>query len=115
MVILVMAQDVFLGYFIFQALREGGHIVLHARSAESSLLMATEYGRDIDLLITVNEPPDMDSWDLYHRIMSERPGLKWLIVLDGTWRGNTHPEEVPVLRTPFTPLVLRSTLDQMFI
>ncbi len=108
MVILVTAQDARMGYFIFQALRQDGHTVLHARSAESTVLMAAE-NREADLLITVNEPPDMNSWDLYRRILVERPRLKWLIVLDGILREDIRcVEGVPVLMTPFTPATLRS-------
>jgi len=97
-----------------------GYTVLAAENGPHALAISTEYGANIDLLLTDLAMPGMNGQELAEQLLPTRPGLKVLYTsgyADSILaeRGSSQPD-VPFIEKPFTwqnlALKVRSTLDQ---
>jgi len=113
-VILLVEDDVQVQYFIWKLLRAEGFKVLTSGNGEFALEASRSYPGRIDLLLTDMEMPRMSGLQLYRNIRAERPGIKALLMSsDLQWRDQGVLDGLPFLQKPFTPTVLRHSIEAL--
>jgi CheY-like chemotaxis protein len=114
MVILLADDDVQVQYFIWKLLKADGFTVLAAGNGEFALEASRSYPGHIDLLLTDMEMPQMNGLALYRNILTERPGIKALVMSgDLQWRDQLAVNGLPFLQKPFTPSALRQSIQAL--
>jgi DNA-binding response OmpR family regulator len=113
-VILLAEDDVQVQYFVWKVLSAEGHTVLTSGNGEVALEASRSYPGHIDLLLTDIEMPRMSGPQLYRNIRAERPGIKVLVMSsDLQWRDQDALNGLPFLQKPFTPTVLRHSIEAL--
>ena len=88
--------------------------VLTAGNGEFALEASRSYPDRIDLLLTDIEMPRMSGLQLCRQIRAERPGIKVLVMSsDLQWRDQDDLNGLPFLQKPFTPTVLRHSIEAL--
>ena len=112
MIILLAEDDIQVRYFIWKLLKTDGFTVLASGNGEFALKAAREYPGHIDLLLTDIEMPGMSGLELCRNIRAERPAIKALVMSgDLRWSDQVVTNGLPFLHKPFTPTVLRASID----
>jgi two-component system cell cycle sensor histidine kinase/response regulator CckA len=88
-----------------KTLTEYGYTVLTARHGRDALLLATEQGNRLDLLVTDIVMPEMSGRELAETLLDRRPDLKVLYISgytdDEVLQRGVRGREVGLLRKPF--------------
>jgi CheY-like chemotaxis protein len=114
MVILLVEDDVHVQYFVWKLLKADGFTVLTAGNGEFALEASRSHCGPIDLLLTDIEMPRMNGLELCRNIKPERPGIK-VLVMSGDLREREQDSVngLPFLQKPFTPTVLRDSIEAL--
>jgi DNA-binding response OmpR family regulator len=115
--IVVADEDLAVVSMVVQTLRADGHAVFHAYDA----LSAAELARALDvchLFISNTRVDGAVGVDLIARLRQLLPGLP-IVYLANLGRSTLEiearlPDDVPILREPFTPTELRSVVRHLF-
>jgi CheY-like chemotaxis protein len=89
------------------ALEGAGHTVLEAGSPGEALDIVRAGGGEIGLLVTDVVMPEMDAFELAHRVTCELPGVRVLYTSGYT----DAAAEGPFIQKPFTPSQLVEKVD----
>jgi two-component system cell cycle sensor histidine kinase/response regulator CckA len=102
-VVLIAEDEVLIRNIVRTALEQEGYFVLAACDGEEALAISRAYAGLIHMLLSDIKMPRMDGLELRKQILSERPGIKILLM-----SGLTDPqiEKTPLLRKPFVPSLL---------
>lgn len=114
--VLIVEDEMPLRKLICWVVAGAGYQVLEAASAEEGLILATQYGNRIDLVLTDVLMPGMSGVELMDHVRKLRPDLT-IVLMSGYDRElvgqREHQRAVAFLPKPFTPEVLLSTLRAM--
>jgi two-component system cell cycle sensor histidine kinase/response regulator CckA len=107
-VILVAEDEVVVRNIVCLLLHHEGYQVLAAADGKEALELAHEYHGQIDLLVTDMRMPRMDGLSLAERVISERPGIR-VLLMSGIMSDEIREKNVrlPFLRKPFVSSVFR--------
>ncbi|HEY7766910.1 hybrid sensor histidine kinase/response regulator [Longimicrobium sp.] len=111
--VLVVDADERVRAVLRKVLFRAGYRVFEARGAREALDFARDFAGAIDLLVAGLHLPGMDGVELSHRLASERPSLRTLLLgMEGEGVPAGGAPGRAVLRMPFTPHALgRSVRD----
>ena len=114
MVIMLVEDDVQIRYFMWKLVKTEGFTVLASGNGEFALKASRDYSGPIDLLLTDMDMPRTSGLELYRNILAERPGIRAL-VMSGDLQASDQAlaNGLPFLQKPFTPTVLRHSLDAL--
>jgi DNA-binding NtrC family response regulator len=107
--ILVVEDEAFLCRVVQQLLRDANYEVIAAKSANQAVETLSNYDQKIDLLLTDVVLPGPDGWWLAERLITERPGLKAVLMSGyGEHAMKEHEESANIfyLVKPFTGEIL---------
>ena len=114
--VLIVEDETPLRKLVCRVVAGAGYQVLEAANGEEGLILATQYGRQIDLLLTDVLMPGMSGAELMDRVRKLRPDLT-IVFMSGYDRDlvgqREHEHRVAFLPKPFTPEVLLSTVRAM--
>lgn len=110
-IILVADDDVVVRNSARLLLQAEGHDVLVATDGHEALKLSREYQGAIDLLVTAVKMPGMDGLALVAQIISERPGIK-ILVMSGKI-GSDDVNGMPFLRKPFSTAAFRDKVREV--
>ncbi len=110
-VVLVAEDEVVVRNIVCHLLNREGYQVLSAADGAEALQLAREYRGTIDLLLSDVKMPHLDGISLAERIISERPGIR-VLLMSGKISEEIREENIrlPFLRKPFVPSVFRDTV-----
>jgi two-component system, cell cycle sensor histidine kinase and response regulator CckA len=112
LVILVADDEQLVRDFVAHTLELSGHSVLTAADGEEALEISRRFPGTIHLLISDVMMPRLDGLSLRQKILSERPGVKVLLI-SGTLEQGI--ESVPFLQKPFQALDLKRRIEQLIM
>jgi CheY-like chemotaxis protein len=114
LVILVAEDDAQVQFFARRLLKAYGFTVLTASNGAAALETSRCHPGPIDLLLSDVEMPQMSGLELGRTIAAERPGIK-LLLMSGDLRSREQVSmaEVPFLQKPFSPKVLRDSIEAL--
>ena len=102
-VVLIAEDDVMLRNMVRVALEDEGYFVLAAGDGEQALSMSRQFPGTIHALLSDVKMPNLDGLELRKTILTERPGIKILLMSGYT---ESPVENIPVLWKPFVVGVL---------
>jgi CheY-like chemotaxis protein len=107
-VVLVAEDEVVVRNIVCFLLNHEGYQVLSAADGEEALELARQYQGTIDLLLTDITMPRMDGVSLAEHVISERPGIR-VLLMSGKTSSDIRAKNVqlPFLRKPFVPAAFR--------
>jgi CheY-like chemotaxis protein len=107
-VVLVAEDEVVVRNIVCLLLNREGYQVLSAADGTEALELARQYHGTIDLLLTDVKMPRMDGVALAERIISERPGIR-VLLMSGRASSEIRDKNIqlPFLRKPFIHSVFR--------
>ena len=113
--VLVVEDDFNVREFASAVLQRSGYTVLQAKSGDQALTVWRRHAPKISLLLTdVVLPGDLSGLDLAARLLSEKPGLKVVIVSGSpgvmTAGAAALPSSVHTLSKPYLPKILAQTI-----
>jgi len=113
-VILVADDEVLIRNLVTLLMQEDGHFVLSAADGHEGLELSRHYPGVIDLVITDLEMPRLNGSDLCAHLLSERPGIK-VLVMSGRDITEIVSQNVnlPFLPKPFDGHALRARVDAL--
>jgi DNA-binding NtrC family response regulator len=109
-VVLIVDDDATVRNFLAIIIQERGYSFLVASNGQEALTLSRTYRGDIHLLLSDVNMPQMSGPDLARHVMSERPGIR-VLIMSGIEQTNLN---VPFLRKPFVPHELWGKLEQVF-
>ena len=109
-VVLVVDDEVLVVNIARIALEGDGHFVLTAENGAEALELARTFPGTIHALVSDVKMPKMDGIELREQILSDRPGIKVLLM-----SGHFDPpvDSCPFLRKPFHINVLKERVRQL--
>jgi DNA-binding NtrC family response regulator len=114
MVILLVDDDLGVQFSIWKLLKADGFTVLTADDGKNALEASRNYPGPIDLLLSDLDMPRMGGLELCQNIVTERPGIKVLIMSGDLWgREQVRTQGLPFLQKPFTATTLRDTIEAL--
>jgi DNA-binding response OmpR family regulator len=103
--VVLVAEDEPLVLKVIQiALEAEGYFVVTAVNGGEALTLSRRFLGAIHLLVSDIKMPVMTGTELRHRILKERPGMKVLLI---SGQVNSPSKDIPFLRKPFHPSVLK--------
>jgi two-component system cell cycle sensor histidine kinase/response regulator CckA len=108
-VALVIEDDSVVRGMTARGLREAGYDVLEAVNGREALEMIRSRTGRLDVVVTDIGMPEMDGYDVAHRLREERPEIP-IVFMSGY--GDPEPK-VPFLQKPFAPDVLVRRVGQL--
>jgi two-component system, cell cycle sensor histidine kinase and response regulator CckA len=109
-VVLIAEDEVMLRNMVRTALEEEGYFVLAAGDGEQALTLSRQFPSTIHALLTDIKMPSLDGLELRKTILTERPGIKVLLMSGYTDR---PVENIPVLLKPFGAGVLTQRMREL--
>ena len=115
--VLVVEDEPSVRELVCETLREAGHRVLEAKSAEQALSMLEGVERPPDLLFSDIRLPEMSGTDLALQLRRRWPAMPVLLTSgyvdrEDTWFGQGETR-LPLLRKPFQPAALRARIAEL--
>jgi two-component system, cell cycle sensor histidine kinase and response regulator CckA len=114
--VLIVEDETPLRKLISRVVAGAGYRVLEAANGQEGLILATQYGKQIDLMLSDVLMPGMSGAELMDRVRERRPDLT-VVLMSGYDRelvGQRERERgVAFLPKPFTPEALLATLRAM--
>jgi DNA-binding NtrC family response regulator len=108
--ILVAEDDVLVRNVARIVLESQGYFILTSDNGEEALWISRQYPGTIHALLSDVKMPKVDGLELRQTIMRERPGIKVLLM---SGQIEQLPEQIPFLRKPFGPTVLKERIRQL--
>ncbi len=114
--IVVADEDQQMVHFVVATLRQEGHAVFHAYDVLSATQLA--FGLETcDMVISNSKVQGVDGVEMIQYLRTKKPDLP-IIYLSNIGRSTPAieaklPENVPILREPFTAEELRTVVDRM--
>jgi two-component system cell cycle sensor histidine kinase/response regulator CckA len=109
-VVLIAEDDVMVRNMVRIALEEEGYFVLATGDGEQALTLSREFPGIIHALLTDVKMPNLDGLELRKTILTERPGIRVLLMSGYTER---PVENIPVLLKPFVAGVLTQRMREL--
>ena len=109
-VILVADDEVLIRNVAQTVLESEGYFVLSANDGEEALYISRQYPGTIHALLSDVKMPKTDGLQLREQILFERPGTKVLLM---SGQIESPSENIPFLRKPFGPAVLKERIRQL--
>jgi two-component system cell cycle sensor histidine kinase/response regulator CckA len=103
-VVLVVDDEVMIQKLARITLEADGYFILTANDGEEALHVSREFSGTIHVVLSDVMMPTIDGLQLRERILTERPGIK-VLLMSGCVDG-PPPSNVPFLAKPFDPAVL---------
>lgn len=114
MVILLAEDDVGVQFLVWKLLRADGFSVLTAGDGMAALEVSRHHSGAIDLLLSDVGMPRMDGLELCKKIVSERPGIKVLMMSgEPSSQERVSINGLPFLHKPFTLTALRESIEAL--
>jgi CheY-like chemotaxis protein len=107
---LIAEDDVMVRNVVRIALEEEGYFVLAAGDGEQALSLSRQFPGTIHALLSDVEMPNLDGLELRKIILTERPGIKVLLMSGFT---ESPVENIPVLAKPFVVGVLTQRMREL--
>ncbi len=92
------------------ALEDEGYLVLSAGDGEQALSVSRQFPGTIHALLSDVKMPNLDGLELRKTILTERPGIKVLLMSGYT---ESPVENIPVLSKPFVAGVLTQRMREL--
>jgi two-component system cell cycle sensor histidine kinase/response regulator CckA len=92
------------------ALEDEGYLVLSAGDGEEALSLSRQFPGPIHALLSDVKMPNLDGLELRKMILTERPGIKVLLISGYTER---PVENIPILWKPFVAGVLTKRMREL--
>jgi DNA-binding NtrC family response regulator len=108
--ILIAEDDADVRKLVATILQDRGFAVILAIDGKQALKRARDHHGEIEVLLTDVEMGKLDGFDLRERLLLERPKIK-VVVMSGRLDDEIIGEDFPILRKPFTPDALVSTIE----
>jgi CheY-like chemotaxis protein len=109
-VILIAEDDVVVRNIARIVLEAAGYFVLSANDGADALNISRQYPGTIHALLSDVQMPNIDGLQLRAQILSERPETRVLLM---SAQLESSAENIPILRKPFSPAVLRERMRQL--
>ena len=109
-VVLIAEDDVMVRNVVRIALEEEGYFVLTAGDGEQALSLSRQFPGTIHALLSDVKMPNLDGLELRKAILTERPGIKVLLMSGYTER---PVENIPVLAKPFVVGLLTQRMREL--
>ena len=109
-VVLIAEDDVMVRNMACIALEDEGYLVLSAGDGEQALSMSRQFPGTIHALLSDVKMPNLDGLELRKTILTERPGIKVLLMSGYT---ESPVENIPVLAKPFVAGVLTQRMREL--
>jgi CheY-like chemotaxis protein len=109
-VVLVAEDEVLVRNIARIVLESEGYLTLTASDGLQALELARKFSGTIHALLTDVKMPNMDGLQLREKILNERPGIK-VLVMSG--QIESLSEDIPFVRKPFGPTVLKQRMRQL--
>ena len=109
-VILIAEDEVVVLNVARLVLEREGYFVLTAGNGEEALNLSRTFPGTIHALLTDVKMPVMDGLVLREKILAERPGIN-VLLMSGNIEAPT--DDIPSLRKPFGPAVLRERIREL--
>jgi len=109
-VILIAEDDVVVRNIARIVLEAAGYFVLSANDGADALNISRQYPGTIHALLSDVQMPNIDGLQLRAQILSERPETRVLFL---SAQLESSAENIPILRKPFSPAVLRERMRQL--
>jgi two-component system, cell cycle sensor histidine kinase and response regulator CckA len=111
-VVLIAEDEVMLRNMVRIALEEEGYFVLTAGDGEQALTLSRQFPSTIHALLTDIKMPNLNGLELRKTILTERPGIKVLLMSGYTDR---PLENIPILLKPFGASVLTQRMRELLV
>lgn len=108
--ILIAEDDSEVRKLVATILQDRGYSVILAVDGKQALKRARDFEGEIQVLLTDVEMGKLDGFDLRERLLLERPKVK-VVVMSGRLDEEIVGEDFPILRKPFSPDHLVSTIE----
>jgi len=112
-VILVVDDEVMIRNITRVVLEQEGYFILAAHDAEEALHLSEKFPGTIHAVLSDVMMPTIDGLQLSERILTERPGIK-VLLMSGCVDA-PPPSNIPFLPKPFNPAVLIERVRQLLI
>ena len=109
-VVLIAEDDVMVRNMACIALEDEGYLVLSAGDGEQALSLSRQFPGTIHALLSDVKMPNLDGLELRKTILTERPGIKVLLMSGYT---ESPVENIPVLSKPFVAGVLTQRMREL--
>ena len=109
-VILVVDDEVMIRNITRVVLEQEGYFILAAHDAEEALHLSEKFPGTIHAVLSDVMMPTIDGLQLRERILTERPGIKVLLM---SGEMDSAPTNLPLLAKPFGPAVLKDRIRQL--
>jgi DNA-binding NtrC family response regulator len=109
--ILIAEDDSEVRKLVATILQDRGFSVILAVDGKQALKRARDHEGEIQILLTDVEMGKLDGFDLRERLLLERPKIK-VVVMSGRLDDEIVGEDFPIIRKPFSPEALISTIEQ---
>jgi two-component system cell cycle sensor histidine kinase/response regulator CckA len=110
LVILVVDDEVIVRNVARITLEADGYFVLDAHDGEEALHISRRFPGTIHAVLSDVVMPEIDGLQLRERILTERPGIKVLLM---SGRMDSLPTCLPFLAKPYSPAVLKDRIRQL--
>jgi DNA-binding response OmpR family regulator len=107
---LIAEDEVMVRNVVRIALEEEGYFVLAAGDGEQALFLSRQFPGVIHALLSDVKMPNLDGLELRKKILTERPGIKILLMSGYT---ESPVENIPVLAKPFELSVLTQRVREL--
>lgn len=109
-VILIAEDEVMVRNIARIVLEAEGYFVLTAGDGEQALSMSRQFPGTIHALLSDVRMPNLDGLELRTKILTERPGIKVLLMSGYI---ESPAEDIPFLPKPFGPTVLKQRMREL--